>query len=302
MNKLIRHSIKVAALTIFVGALPFLFSARVYAQEEANGEGLMANGENGTKWRWMDDPHEKVGFKYGADATLQTNYIWRGMYSGGLSLQGGANVGYGGLYLDMWWSLGAADYSFRAFQPELDLILGFSRWGIDVSVLYIYNFNKGFFDFNNYAPGSGGNGLEVRGRYTVSSKLPLSILWATRVSARDGYLNEAGELVRAYSSYLELSYTHEFKNGISLYGAVGITPWRSMYTGYKGGATVNNIDLRCWKEWAVSRHCGIRLTGQLAMNPYFMVHRTEAEEAYDYRQLGSPQLNGNIGLTVFLIR
>ena len=289
-----------AALTLMVGALPFLFSARVYAQEiTASGEGREANG---VRSQWLDDPHEKVGFTYGANVSLQSSYLWRGMNMGGLSVQGSADVGYGGLYLDMWWNLGVADYSFTVFQPEVDLTLGFSRWGLDVSVMYVYNFNKGFFDFNNYAPGMGGNGLEVRGRYTVSSKLPLSILWATRVSAKDGYLDDNGELVRAWSSYLELSYTHEFKNGISLYGAVGMAPWKSMYTGYKGGAAVNNIDLRCWKKWKVSKHCGVQLTGQIMMNPYYMAHNEDAVANFNNKLLGGPQLSGNVGVKVFLIK
>lgn len=285
LNKLFRHSIKVAALTILVGALPFLSPA--HAQDSC---------------RWLDDYRKSVKLEYGADVSLQTNYLWRGMYLGGLSVQGSVNVGYGGLYVDMWWNLGVPDYSFRAFQPEMDLTVGFRRWGLDLSAMYVHNFNCGFFDFNNYAPGLGGNGLEVRARYTVSSKLPLSVLWATRVSAKDGYLNTDGELVRAWSSYLELSYTHHFAHDISLYGAIAMTPWRSMYTAYTGGATITNIELKCWKEWVVDRHCGVQLAGGIMINPYYMANPEAGQEEYNPYALGSPQLNANIGVKVFLIQ
>lgn len=288
------------ALALIVGALPFLFpltaDARIPKKQDFGERRVDKVGP------WLDDPHEKIGFTYGAWAQLQTNYIWRGMYIGGLSLQGSADVGYGGLYLDMWWNLGADDYAFTGFQPEMDLTLGFSRWGLDLSVMYVYNFNKSLFDFHNYAPGQGGNGLEVRARYTVSSKLPLSILWATRVSAKDGFINADGDLQRAYSSYLELSYTHHFDCDVSLFGALGITPWRSMYTNYEGGATVCNLQMGCTKSWQVSKHCGLRLTAQLMMNPYYLAHRDMADKYFDSRQLGCPALNGNIGFGVYLIK
>ena len=285
--------IKVVALTVLVGALPFLFPVTAKAAQPADTTATRT---------WLDDPHRKIGFTYDAWAQLQSNYIWRGLYVGGLSLQGAANVGYGGLYLDMWWNIGTDDYAFRHFQPEVDLTLGFSRWGLDLSAMYVYNFNRPFFDFNNYAPGQAGNGLEVRARYTVSSKLPLSILWATRVSAKDGYLDDKGDLQRAWSSYLELSYNHTFPSGVNLYGAIGMTPWRSMYTGYKGGATVCNIDLRCSRMWQVSEHCGLKLIGQLMINPYYLGHKAEADAAFSYSVLGAPQLNANIGFGVFLLK
>ena len=310
-----KQQLKVVALTVLVGALPFLFSPAASAQEtNANGanpecsEAPNANGANPecseapNANAWLDDPHEKIGFTYGAQATLQANYIWRGMYVGGLSLQGSADVGYGGLYADMWWNLGTTDYAFSAFQPEVDLTFGFARWGLDLSVMYVYNFNRPFFDFANYAPGMPGNGLEVRGRYTVSSRLPLSFFWATRVSARDGYLDANGDLQRAYSTYIELSYDHAFPSGVHLYGALGVTPWRSMYTGYKGGATVCNVELRCFRSWQVSEHCGLRLTGQLMVQPYYVAHKAESQALYDHRQLGAPALNANIGFGVYLIK
>lgn len=215
--------------------------------------------------RWLDDYHQPVGLTYNAQATVQTTYLWRGLYAGGFNMQASANVGYGGLYLDMWWNIGTEDWSFTRFQPEVDLTLGFSRWGVDIYLLYIHNFRHGFFDFNYY--GSGRNALELGVRYTVSSKLPLSILWATRFTNADAYINTAGDTVRAHSSYLELSYTHSFPMGFSLGGAVGITPWRSLYTGYQRDFAVQNIEIRLRKDWSLSEHCGLFVKGVFAVNP-----------------------------------
>ena len=271
----------VIALALGAGALPFLNNARVYAQQS----------------EWLDDYHQHVGLTYGADVTLNANYLWRGLYAGGLCLQPSANVGYGGLYAKMWWSIGTSDWHFTHFQPEFDFILGFSRWGLDAAVVYIHNFNSGFFDFHNYP--DHGNVLELDLRYTVSSKLPLSILWATRLAAADGYLNAAGDTVRAYSTYIELSYTHHFPYGISLFGAVGITPWRSLYTHFEQGFGVVNIDIRLRKDWSLSTHCGMMLQGQFAMNPSRLAaDRSTAEwtPSNPHRQ----SINTNISLGFYL--
>ena len=178
-----------------IGALPFLNIARVYAGEDTRieEEEVFTSTPVSTESKWLDDYHRHIGFTYGADVTLNANYLWRGLYAGGLCLQPSANVGYGGLYAKMWWSVGTTDWAFTHFQPEFDFIVGFARWGLDASVVYIHNFNSGFFDFHNYP--DHGNVLEVDLRYTVSSKLPLSILFATRLSAADGYLNAAGDTV-----------------------------------------------------------------------------------------------------------
>ena len=180
--KIERFSKRVIALAFFVGALPFLNNTRVHARES-----------------------EPVGFTYGAQARIQTSYLWRGLYCGGPNIQASANVGYGGLYFDMWWNVGVTDWSFNTFQPEVDLSLGFARWGLDIYALYIHNFNCGMFDFGNYP--DKGNRLELNARYTISDKLPLSFRWGTRIAASDCYLNAAGDTVRAYSSYVEVSYT-----------------------------------------------------------------------------------------------
>lgn len=259
--------VRVIALTLCVGALPFLFGARTYAQEAAEelkvqGEELKVQNEK-PKSQWLDDYSQHVGLTYNAQARIQTAYLWRGLYCGAPNIQASANVGYGGLYIDMWWNLGVTNWQFNTFQPEVDISLGFNRWGLNVYLLYVYNFNTGFFDFNGYS--NMGNRLELDVQYTVSSKLPLSFLWATRIAASDHYLNESGEAVRAWSSYAEISYTHHMRDGWSLYGAIGITPWKSLYN--LRGAAVQNIEVRLRKDWDVAKRCGLMLQAQLCVNP-----------------------------------
>ena len=234
MSNTIKHRfLRVIALTLCVGALPIVNSA--HASE----------------------------FTYNAQAKIQAAYLWRGVYAGGANIQASANVGYYGFYADMWWNIGVTDMTFRHFQPEVDISIGFARWGLDIFALYIHNFDSRFFDFSNYP--DKGNRLEIDARYTISDKIPLSFLWATRVAASDGYLNASGDTIRAWSSYAEISYTQRLRDGWSLYGAIGVTPWKGCYN--PRGAALQNIEVRVRKDWSIAERCGLMLQGQLAVSP-----------------------------------
>ena len=43
---------------------------------------------------WIDEYPRKIGLTYGAEVNIVGNYIWRGLYVGGPSVQASANVGY----------------------------------------------------------------------------------------------------------------------------------------------------------------------------------------------------------------
>lgn len=237
---------RVLALTLLcVGAIPFVNNARIYAGE-------------------------KVGLTYGVSQTVQAAYIWRGYYAGGPNTQIDANVGYGGAYVDMWWSLGAMDIMFRHFQPEVDISIGFKRWGLNIYALYIHNFNTNFFDFRNYA--DKGNRFELDLKYTISDKIPLTFTWATRVSAADGYINDKGDLVMAYSSYAEISYLQRMRDGFSLFYAFGITPFKSCYSNYQKDFAIQNVEVRLRKDWSLHERVGLAAFGQLAVNPCALIN------------------------------
>lgn len=293
------------ALVILIGALPFLFYASAYAGEKKPITAPSTEGKEEckeysagkVKSDWLDDYSHPVGLTYNAQATLNAAYLWRGLYVGAANLQASANVGYGGLYIDMWWNIGTTDWRFKTFQPEVDVTVGFSRWGLNASVMLVHNFNCGFFDFSNRI--GGGNSFEASLRYTVSSKLPLSILWATRVSAADGYLNASGDTVRAYSTYAEISYTHPFEHGWSLYGAIGITPWKSVYTGYQRDFAVQNIEVRVRKDYDLSSRCGLKLQCVLSVNPSALASDKSTAQWKPYSP-SSQSVNANVCVGVYL--
>ena len=284
---------RVITLALCVGVLPFLFSTHACAQET---ETAQPKQRSEAAERWLDDYSKHVGFTYGGKAVLNAAYLWRGQYSGAANIQMDASVGYGGLYLNMWWNIGVTDWTFRTFQPEVDFSLGFNRWGLNAYLLYVHNFNCGFFDFANYA--DKGNRLELNVRYTVSSKLPLSILWGTRFLAADGYIDANGNLKRAYSSYLEISYTQALPYDLSLRGAVGMTPWKSRYTSFRGKAALVNIDISLSKNWDMSKHWGLMLKGQLVLNPYYMSEDKTSVE-WNPKNPGKQSVNLNLAFGVY---
>lgn len=214
------------------------------------------SGELVAEKKWLDDYPAHVGFTWGASASVTSNYIWRGLYVGGLSAQVDATVGYGGFFANLWWNVGATDWAFTGFNPEVDLSIGFSRWGFQFYYLHMYYFDhyadgtrSRYFDMKNYAPGGGGTTGEWRMSYRVSNKLPLSILVAMRTFGRDGYMLEDGTLKRAYSTYIELGYDFDLTHDWTLAARVGMTPAKSMYTGYQGNFAVNLVGLKLQKQW-----------------------------------------------------
>ena len=196
-------------------------------------------------------------FSWSAGATMTSNYIWRGLYCGGPSLQLDATVDYAGFYANMWWNVGATDWTFSAFNPELDLMIGFSRWGLNINYLYCFYFDtypdgtpSRFFDFKNHPRGGGGTTGEWRVSYRVSDKIPLSCLVAFRTFGRDGYW-ENGALKRAYSTYIELGYDFALGQDWQLDAHVGVTPAKSLYTGFEGDFAVTLVGLKLHKTWTV---------------------------------------------------
>ena len=203
-------------------------------------------------------------FSWSASALVTSNYIWRGLYVGGPSVQLDATVGYAGFFANVWWNVGASDWTFSALNPEVDVTIGFSRWGLSVYYIHMYYFDhyangdmSRFFDFKNHAKGG------TTGEWRVSYGHPVYTnkrgwttsvngLCAVRTFSRDGYYAEVnGEEVwkRAYSTYIEVGVDQTFDHNWSLAARVGITPTKSLYTAYQGNFAVALVGLKLTKSW-----------------------------------------------------
>lgn len=275
---------------------------------------LTANDTVSLKKQWLDEHPKHIGFSWNAHATLTSNYIWRGLYCGGPSLQVDATVGYGGFYANMWWNVGATNWTFTGFNPELDLLIGFSRWGLNVNYLYCFYFDKysdgtpsRFFDFNNYPRGGGGTTGEWRISYRVSDKIPLSCLVAFRTFGRDGYYVSLADgeyvdvsnmavisgvaLKRAYSTYIELGYDFDLGQDWLLAARLGMTPAKSLYTGFKGDFAVTLVGLKLNKSWALS-HGTMSAFAHVMLQPWQL---TKDNLIMPIADAGSQKLNLAVG-------
>ena len=210
-------------------------------------------------------------FDWSASATLTSNYIWRGLYVGGPSLQVDATVSYAGVFANMWWNIGATDWTFTGLNPEVDLTIGYSRWGLTVLYMHMFYFDNyadgtpsRFFDFRNHL--KGGTTGEWRVSYRVSDRIPLSCLVAFRTFGRDGY-EQNGELKRAYSTYIELGYDFDLTHDWLLAARLGVTPAKSMYTGYQGDFAVTLVGLNLQKQWNF-QHLSISTFANLMLQPW----------------------------------
>ena len=106
---------KAFPLALCVGAMLFFFCLPASAEDVLPARDTV--GASPVKSRWLDEHPKRLGLTYGADINLVANYIWRGLYVGGPSVQASANVGYGGLFVDMWWNVGSTDRAFQGFLP-----------------------------------------------------------------------------------------------------------------------------------------------------------------------------------------
>lgn len=270
---------------------------------------FLAKAENDSKFSWS------------ASATMTSNYIWRGLYCGGPSVQLDATVDYAGFYANMWWNVGTTDWTFTEFNPEVDLQIGFSRWGLNINYLHCFYFDRysdgsptRFFDFKNHPRGGGGTTGEWRVSYRVSDQIPLSILVACRTFSRDGYYVSIADggyvdvsnmpvltgvaLKRAYSTYIELGYDFDLTQNWLLAARVGVTPWRSLYTGFQGNFAVTMTQLKLTKTWEIrqeARGANVTAFANLMLQPWQV---TKENLIRPINEAGDQKLNLAVGCTV----
>ena len=259
-------------LPVLVGVLLSLFALRSYAQSDSITV--------------VQSSSAKSHFSWLAHAELDANYVWRGLYCGGLSLQAEAEVSFYGFYANMWWNVGTTNWKWSGrdplghpltgFNPEVDISLGYRYKGFKVLFMQMYYFDRyvdgrmsRFFDYRNFAPGGGGITTEWRVGYRISDRVPLSFLWCTRTFGRDGYL-VGGELKRAYSTYIEVRYDQPLPLDMTLTALIGVTPWRSLYTGFQKQFAFVNLLVGLDKSWQIDEHCSVNLGGVLVLNPSSM--------------------------------
>ncbi len=187
-----------------------------------------------------------------------SSYIWRGQDLGDVSLQPTLGIGYKGISLTAWGSVGLSDPSDT---KEFDLTLGYTIGGFNIGITD-YWFNGGLDPENRYfkydAHGTN-HVFEANVGYDFG---PASLQWFTNFSGNDG-MNKDGK--RAYSSYVELTVPFKLAT-VDWTATAGAVPFSTDFYGTDGFA-VTNLALKAAKEIKVTDTFSIPVFGQVVANP-----------------------------------
>ena len=199
---------------------------------------------------------EKVETTISGDVV--SSYIWRGQDLGNVSLQPTLGIGYKGLSLSAWGSVGLSDPSDT---KEFDLTLGYTIGGFNIGITD-YWFNSGLDPENRYFKydAHGTNHVyEANVGYDFGFA---GLQWFTNFAGNDG-MNNDGK--RAYSSYVELSVPFKLAT-VDWTATAGAVPFSTDFYGTNGFA-VTNLALKATKDIQVTETFSVPVFGQVVANP-----------------------------------
>lgn len=194
---------------------------------------------------------DKVTATIGTDIVSQ--YIWRGQNLGHVSIQPTLGVGYKGLSLTAWGSVGIS----KSSDPkEVDLTLMYEKKGFCVGVTDYWFSEGSYFQYHAHKT------THVWEAFFGYDFGFLSATWYTNFAGNDGH-NASDK--RAYSSYFEISAPFRLAT-LDWKGTVGIVPWRT--TSYDtNGFACTNVSLRATKDFVIKQKFHLPLYTVVTCNP-----------------------------------
>ena len=191
---------------------------------------------------------------------IVSSYIWRGQDLGNVSLQPTLGIGYKGLSLTAWGSVGLTNSDDT---KEFDLTLAYTTGGFNIGITD-YWFNAGLDPDNRYFmynAHSTNHVFEANIGYDFGFA---SLQWYTNFAGNDG-VNESGK--RAYSSYFEASVPFELAT-VDWTATVGVIPYATtFYNEWTSGFSVTNLALKATKDIKITDSFSIPIFGQVVANP-----------------------------------
>lgn len=199
---------------------------------------------------------DKIEAHAGAD--IVSGYIWRGQDSGNVSIQPSVSLGYKGISLTAWGSVGFD----KEDTKELDLTLGYEYQGFSISVTdYWYDGGAGFFHFGATDTN---HTFEAQVGYDFDF---LAVNWYTNIGGNDGLTTNGN---RAYASYLSLTAPFRL-GGLDWTAEIGATPWANSYynteKGGAGGFEVADVSISASKDIKITSHYALPISAKLTWNP-----------------------------------
>jgi len=196
-------------------------------------------------------------------ADFVSQYVWRGLDCGNISVQPTLGVAYKGFSLSAWGSVGFKSEDTK----EFDLTASYTTGGLTVAVTD-YWFDDPEPRYFYYNAHSTSHVFEASVAYDFGL---LSAAWYTNFAGNDG-LTPSGK--RAYSSYVELNAPFRLAT-CEWTGTVGAVPYATTFYDTSGFA-VTNIALKASKDIKITDTFAIPLFAQVIANPssqkaYFVV-------------------------------
>ncbi|MBQ9679009.1 MAG: hypothetical protein IJV44_12830 [Prevotella sp.] len=195
---------------------------------------------------------DEVETTIGADFVSQ--YVWRGQDCGNVSIQPTLGIGYKGLSLSAWGSVGINAEDTK----EFDLTASYTIGGLTLGVTdYWFNTpEERYFYYNAHGTS---HVFEAFLGYDFGL---LSATWYTNFAGNDG-VNKKGK--RAYSSYFELNAPFKLAT-CDWTATVGVVPYAT--TSYDTtGFAVTNVALKATKDIRITDTFSVPIFGQVLANP-----------------------------------
>lgn len=199
---------------------------------------------------------DKLETTLGAD--IVSRYIWRGQDLGQVSVQPTVGIGYRGLSLSAWGSVGL---SHPSDTKEFDLTLGYTLGGFNIGVTD-YWFDAGPDPENRYFKYDAGGTNHVF-EATVGYDFGFaSLQWSSNFWGND-LVESTGK--QAFSSYFEINVPFRL-GGAEWTATAGAVPFATAFYGTSGFA-VTNIALKAAKDIRITDTFSIPVFVQIAANP-----------------------------------
>ncbi len=188
-------------------------------------------------------------------ADLVTQYIWRGLQLGHASIQPTLAVGWKGLSLEAWGSVGITD---SKDLYEIDLMAAYSTGGLSLGIRDFWSgiSSERYFYYNTHGTN---HVFEAFVSYDFGV---VKTSWQTSFAGYDG-VNRSGK--RAYSSYFEASAPFKLAT-CDWEATVGAVPYATTYYNTNGFA-VTDVSLRATKDIKITDKFSVPIFGQIAANP-----------------------------------
>ncbi len=197
---------------------------------------------------------DKVETTIAADIVSQ--YYWRGQDLGAISLQPTLGIGYKGLSLTAWGSVGISQPSDA---KEFDLTLAYETGAFHVGITD-YWFDSPNVHYFAYGAHNTSHVFEANVGYDFG---PVALNWYTNFAGNDG-VNTSGD--RAYSSYVEA--TAPFKlGGCEWEASIGAVPYATDFYAKANGFAVTHVGVKATKDIKVTNTFSVPVFAQIAANP-----------------------------------